>query len=98
MNVETLISDYFNLLIILISLQSEEIFSGKKFCGCQRWCECLIYRTRKELHVYTQVNSATQIQLEETNFAKTNTEQRFDDIISILEASITIPNAMEMQI
>lgn len=43
-----------------------------------------------------QVNSAMQIHLKETNFAKANIEQRYDDIISILEAYKTIPNAIQM--
>lgn len=37
-----------------------------------------------------------QIQLEITEFAKANIDQRYDDIISSLEASVTIPNVTEM--
>lgn len=75
LNIDTLIFDYFNLWTILILPQSEETFSWKRICGCRRWCECLIYRTREKFHVYAQVNSAMQIQLEETKFAKANIEE-----------------------
>lgn len=51
-----------------------------------------------EFPKYAQVNSAMQIQLEVTDFAEANIEQRYDDIISVLEASITIPNVIEMQV
>lgn len=51
-----------------------------------------------EFPKYAQVNSAMQIQLEVTDFAEANIEQRYDDIISVLEASVTIPNVIEMQV
>lgn len=47
---------------------------------------------------YAQVNSAMQIQLEVTDCAEANIEQRYDHIISVLEASVTIPNVIEMQV
>lgn len=51
-----------------------------------------------EFPKYAQVNSAMQIQLEVTDFAEANIEQRYDDIISVLQASVTIPNVIEMQV
>lgn len=57
-----------------------------------------IFRIKEEFSKYVAVNSAMQIQLEVTDFAKANIEQRYDDMISIPEASITIPNVIEMRV
>ncbi|PKU47400.1 hypothetical protein llap_2302 [Limosa lapponica baueri] len=71
-------------------------FLDKKSVDVEDSVNASIFRPREEFPRYAEVNSAMQIQLEVTDFAKANIELGYDDMISITEASVTIPNVTEM--